>query len=233
MKVDRVWAILAVCAAAIVLIGAVTDIDMMLAHAMAGGGPVPFPSRNAWFADTFNHKYVKTLMIVLGACAVVPALFDWWRPRAAWTARFRLRLRVVALSALIVPTAISLLKRVSFSHCPWDLTAFGGGQPYVRLLEPVISGVPYGHCMPAGHASSELWLVALAVFWLPEHPRKAALAGGALLLLGFVIGWVQQMRGAHFLTHTLWAMWISCTLVTIIWRLATRKRAGLPQVQPS
>ncbi|UUZ50750.1 hypothetical protein LP420_14235 [Massilia sp. B-10] len=69
-------------------------------------------------------------------------------------------------------------------------------QPYVRLLDSVIVGVPAGHCMlRLGHASSELWLVSLAVFWLPEHPRKAALVGAALLLLGFVIGWIQQLRG--------------------------------------
>jgi membrane-associated PAP2 superfamily phosphatase len=233
MKVDRTLAILAVCAIVIVLLGAVTDIDMRLAHAMAGNGPVAFPLRDAWFADTFNHKYVKTLTILLGVCIVLPAAFDWWRPRAGWSARFRLRLRVVALSALIVPAVISLLKRISYSHCPWDLTEFGGAQAYVRLLEPVIGGVPYGHCMPAGHASSELWLVSLAVFWLPEHPRKAALAGGLLLLAGFGIGWIQQLRGAHFLTHTLWTMWISCALIVAIWRVATRKRAGLPQVQVS
>lgn len=233
MKPDRSLTILALCAAVITLLGAVTDIDMWLAHAMAGHGPVAFPLRHAWFAETFSHKYVKTLTVVLGACALLPALFDWWRPRAGWSARFRLRLRVVALSALIVPAVISLLKRVSFSHCPWDLAVFGGGQGYVRLLEPVISGVPYGHCMPAGHASAELWLVSLAVFWLPEHPRKAALAGGILLLIGFVIGWIQQLRGAHFLTHTLWSMWIACALVVAIWRIATRKRMIVPQVQLS
>jgi membrane-associated PAP2 superfamily phosphatase len=233
MTSSRINLILALCAGAILVLGSVTDIDMWLAHAMAGSGPVAFPLRHAWFAETLSHKYVRNLMIVLGLCAVLPVLYDLRRPVARWSAHFRLRLRVVALSAVVVPGVVSVMKRLSFSHCPWDMAGFGGVQPYVRLLDSMIAGVPAGHCMPAGHASSELWLVSLAVFWLPEHPRKAAMVGAALLLLGFVIGWIQQLRGAHFLTHTLWSMWIACALVVTIWRLATRKRSYLQQVQVS
>ncbi|UUZ57578.1 hypothetical protein LP419_13675 [Massilia sp. H-1] len=107
--------------AAILLLGAVTDIDLWLAACMASDGPVAFPLRHAWFAETLSHKFVRSLMIVLGLCAVLPVLYDLWRPRAGWTARFRLRLRVVALSAVLVPSVVSIMKRLSFSHCPWDM----------------------------------------------------------------------------------------------------------------
>ncbi|SHH30512.1 phosphatase PAP2 family protein [Massilia sp. CF038] len=224
MTSNRTTTVLALCAVVILAIGAVTDIDMWLAHAMAGNGPVAFPLRHAWFAETVNHKYIKRIMIVLAACFILPVAYDLWRPRKRWDERLRLRMRLVALSALLVPLAVSLLKRLSYSHCPWDLVAFGGDEPYVRLLQPLIAGVPAGHCMPAGHASSALWLVSLAVFWLPEHPRKAALMGAAMLLLGFVIGWIQQLRGAHFLTHTLWSMWIACAIVSTMWRVAMRNK---------
>jgi membrane-associated PAP2 superfamily phosphatase len=214
---------LALSALVILALGAVTDIDMWLAHAMAGSGPVAFPLRHAWFAETVNHKYIKRIMIVLAVGFILPVAYDLWRPRSGWTDRLRLRMRIVALSALTVPLAVSLLKRLSYSHCPWDLVEFGGDEPYIRLLQPLIAGIPAGHCMPAGHASSALWLVSLAVFWLPEHPRKAAMMGAAMLMLGFVIGWIQQLRGAHFLTHTLWSMWIACAIVSTMWRVAVRK----------
>ncbi len=223
MPFRRVAFLLVLCAVLIVALGAVTDIDMRLAQSMAGDALPYFPMRDTWFAETFSHQYIKYLMLVLGACAVVPVVVDIWRPRPRWSPRSRLRLRVVAASAVLVPTIISLLKRVSFSHCPWDLTVFGGMQPYVRLLDAHFAGVPAGHCMPAGHASSALWLVALAVFWLPEHPRKAAAVGALMLLFGFALGWMQQLRGAHFLTHTLWSMWIACAVVCLLWRFATRK----------
>jgi len=233
MVFKRTSILLALSALIILLLGTVTDVDMWLAQSMAGGGTSPFPMRNAWFAETLSHKYFKRLMILAGACFVIPVIYDLWRPLAQWPARLRLRMRVVAVCALLVPTVISILKRLSFSHCPWDMAVFGGVHPYVRLLDPAIGGIPYGHCMPAGHASSELWLISLAVLWLPEHPRKAAAVAAVMLLLGFGVGWIQQLRGAHFLTHTLWSIWIACALVTLVWRIATRKKHYVEQVQLS
>jgi len=30
------------------------------------------------------------------------------------------------------------------------------------------------------------------------------------------MGWVQQMRGAHFLSHTLWSLWVSWAVVLLV-----------------
>ena len=65
---------------------------------------------------------------------------------------------------------------------------------------------------------SALWLVALAVFWLPHRPRMAAAVGGVMLAFGMAVGWMQQLRGAHFLTHTLWSMWIAVFTVDVLYR---------------
>ncbi|HWW69256.1 MAG TPA: hypothetical protein VN089_04910, partial [Duganella sp.] len=67
-----------------------------------------------------------------------------------------------------------------------------------------------------------LWLLAVAVFWLPHKPRKAAAAGAAMLVFGFTVGWIQQLRGAHFLTHTLWSIWIAVLIVDSLYRCFTR-----------
>jgi len=219
MKFRWVALILAGCAVAIILLETLTDVDMRLARAAAGSGAAAFPLRHAWWAATVGHGLMKNVMIALGLCAVLPALADLIRPCARWDERFRLRLRVVALSALLVPLTVSLLKQASSSHCPWDLIEFGGTETYVRLFEAVPSVVSPGQCMPAGHASAGLWLVALAVFWLPERPRFACAVGGAMLSLGLAMGWIQQLRGAHFLSHTLWSMWIACAIVSLLWRL--------------
>jgi membrane-associated PAP2 superfamily phosphatase len=112
-------------------------------------------------------------------------------------------LRVIAWSAALVPLVISLLKQNSDAHCPWDLARYGGAQPYVRPFDTLPLHALPGHCLPAGHASSALWLISLAVLWLPGEERKAWRAAGTALALGLAVGWMQQMRGAHFLTHTL------------------------------
>jgi membrane-associated PAP2 superfamily phosphatase len=223
MTFRRAALILAVCALGIALLGGLTHVDMDLARAMAGPGPSSFPLRHNWWTATVGHVFVKNVMIVLGLCAVLPALADVLRPRRRWTARFRSRLRVLALAAVLVPLVVSLLKQASSSHCPWDLIDFGGAEAYVRLFEAPLPGASLGQCMPAGHASAGLWLVALAVFWLPERPRLAGAVGAAMLALGFAMGWVQQLRGAHFLSHTLWSMWIACAIVTVLWHCLYKK----------
>lgn len=203
----------------ILWIGQYTDLDLLLADAMFDHTLGVFPWQHAWLAERFNHEILKTVLQVLAVMAIVTAIVDAVRPRPGWTAARRTGVRVLGSAAVLVPSVISLLKRFSDSHCPWDVQRYGGTEPYVRLLELVPSGVPAGHCLPAGHASSALWLVALAVFWLPQRPRMAAVVGAATLAFGFAVGWMQQLRGAHFLTHTLWSMWIAVLIVYCLYQL--------------
>ena len=203
----------------ILWIGNYSNIDLALADAMFDRASGTFPWHHAWLAERFNHGILKTILQVVGVMVVALAAWDWARPRPYWTAPRRTGLRVLALSAILVPTCISVLKHFSDSHCPWDLQRYGGREPYVRLLEMLPAGVSPGQCLPAGHASSALWLVGLAVFWLPHRPRTAAAVGGLMLAFGLAVGWMQQLRGAHFLTHTLWSMWISVFIVDILYRM--------------
>ncbi len=209
------WIGLILAAATIIFIGNVTDIDRLLADAAFDRNVGDFPLRHAWVTEVFSHVILKGILVVLGLSFIGVALWDIARPQA-WSWRRRFQLRVVAWSATLVPATVALLKKASSSHCPWDIDRYGGSAPYTRLLQALPEGVSYGQCMPAGHASSAMWLIALAVFFLPGRPRTAALAGSLLLMLGIAVGWLQQLRGAHFLTHTLWTAWIA---VVIVWRV--------------
>ena len=221
---------LAASAAVILWIGQFTDIDLRLADMVYDRARGVFPLQHAWFAEQFNHVIMKTVMTCLAVVAVALAVWDAWRPHLNWAPSRRLGLRVLGLSAVTVPLIISLLKRASSSHCPWDIDRYGGSEPYVRLLELMPAGVPAGHCLPGGHASSTLWLIALAAFWWPAKPRKAIVA--AVLTMGFAfgVGYVQQLRGAHFLTHTLWSAWIACVIVIANYLLAKRQLTGYSSV---
>jgi membrane-associated PAP2 superfamily phosphatase len=221
LAVIAAW--LVASALAILWLGAATDVDLALADAMFD--PVRgFPWREAWVATSFSHGIVKAVLVVLAMLSIAAAGWDLARPFVRWLPLTRLRMRALALSAVSVPLVISMLKKASASHCPWDLARYGGVEPYLRLLDALPWNVTAGHCLPAGHASSALWLVAVSVFWLPHSPRKALAAASAALALGFALGWMQQLRGAHFLTHTLWSMWLACALVTLV--LACLPRFG-------
>ena len=214
--IRRLAVALAAAALVIFWVGRCTDVDLALADAMFDAGGGVFPWRHAWLADTFSHVILKWMLMLLALGFIGRALADLIAPRAGMGARVRLRLRIVALSALLVPLAISVLKQLSTSHCPWDLLRYGGDQPYVRLFEALPAGAVAGHCLPAGHASSALWLLSLAVYWLPARPRIARAAAVLALAFGAAVGYLQQLRGAHFMTHTLWSVWIACAIVLFL-----------------
>lgn len=199
----------------LVLITLLTDWDLQLADSAFDYTTNTFPLRHAWATEAFNHVILKRILTVIAVGFLLLAIWDLISPRQ-WTWLQRFQFRVVALSAISIPAAISLIKLQSDSHCPWDLQRYGGTEPYVRLFESLPMGVSAGHCMPAGHASSALWLISLAVFFIPNRVKSAISTLVIFLIFGFAVGWMQQLRGAHFLSHTLWSIWISLVTLTII-----------------
>lgn len=198
----------------IALLATLTDLDLLLADAFFDARIQAFPWRHAWLAEHFSHVLLKRVLIGLAVTVIGMAMWDLVRPRP-WSHMRRVQVRIVATSAALTPLIISALKQVSSSHCPWDIDRYGGTAPYIRLLDALPAGVEAGHCMPGGHASSALWLISAAVFFLPARPRLAVTTFALMLGLGIAVGWLQQMRGAHFFTHTLWSAWIACTVLFV------------------
>jgi membrane-associated PAP2 superfamily phosphatase len=204
-----------------------TALDPWLADRAFDAATRRFPAKGTGVAAVFMHVWVKTALVAGGALAVAAALADAARPWPRLDAAGRWRLRLSAAAVVLVPLTIGVLKQRSALHCPWDLARYGGDAPALRLLDTVPPGWSYGACFPAGHASSALWLAGFCVWWLPHAPRRAAgvFAGG--LGLGLVLGWVQQLRGAHFLSHTLWSVWIAAAVLwalyaVVRWRVGPR-----------
>ncbi len=169
-----------------------------------------WPERNAWWSKILIHSWFKGVLIL----AALACLWTTWRHRKLADHR---RWRLVAASAIVVPLMISLWKRTSPLHCPWDVDRYGGFAPYFDLLSSLSSNIAKaGHCFPAGFVSTSGWLLAFALLRYPENRRfswGAGLGAGALCL---GLGFVQQMRGAHFLSHVLWSIWISWALVVAL-----------------
>lgn len=151
-------------------------------------------------------------------------------PLISHRARFSLVVCMAASAALLLwmGNFTDLVKHASTAHCPWDLQRFGGSEPYYRLLDQVPAWVVTGKCLPGGHASSALSLIGLAVFWLPHKPRVALMAMGLLALPGLALGWMQQLRGAHFLSHSLWSVWIACLVLIALLELSQWRTIKLP-----
>lgn len=208
-----------------------TNSDLLLADAMYSTVGHAFLWRDNWFATVFMHRWAKYVLIVAGLGVLGLLMVDVSRSIKLLNNATRKKLAVVGSSFIAIPAVISVMKSQSIHHCPWDLQRYGGYAPYLRLFDVLPEGVKAGHCFPAGHASSGWWLAACFVFWLPRRPRMAALVFILGLLPGFILGWGQQLRGAHFLTHTLWSAWIASLIIVILARLLVSAHTDTQRIE--
>ncbi len=209
--------LLACSAVALLCVFHVTRLDLELAKPFYDPVNHAFPWRYAWISKYFIHRYVKYALLLLGAGVWGTALLlRLRRPASGFFTTHARRWRAVAWTFVFVPVVIGVLRRLSPMHCPWEIDAFGGHAPYFDLLSRVPHGTPPGHCFPAAFVASGSWLLGFALLWYPEHKVRSIGVGIAALLLGFALGWVQQMRGAHFLSHTLWSLWVSWAVVLLV-----------------
>lgn len=179
------------------------------------GGPSGFAWRDHWLTARVVHDGGR--LLALGVLLVV--LADAFRRRTMPGPGRRAYLywiAVVVLGWLVVPA----FKRVSRTSCPWDLDEFGGHASYVPhwMLQAIDGGA--GHCFPSGHACTGFAFLALAFLWADHHPRRSRVAITGALLAGGLFSVVQLMRGAHHLSHGLWAAWGCALLVALARRLA-------------
>jgi membrane-associated PAP2 superfamily phosphatase len=207
------WIGLIFSACLILVLGQFGSLDLLIEDYYYDPSLHSFPWKNNWFAKELMHHYIKNFILGCGFALYLFLLVDLLNPLGKVNSGMRLRLRFIALASVAIPSTISMIKQHSVLHCPWDIDRYHGGAPFLELLDHVPMGIELGACFPAGHAATGLWLASLCVFWLPHNPKKALCAFMLGLGFGFMLGWVQQMRGAHFLFHTLWSMWIASLLI--------------------
>lgn len=213
----------------ILLIGQYTNLDLALADYYFDAQRNLFPWDNTWFGRKFMHGYVKSALTWTGYLIISASLLDLVFRFPILSSLQRAKLRVLALSATLEPLLVITLKKNSNMHCPWDVVGYGGNHSFLRLLDAVPDGWQAGHCFPAGHASTAMWLCALAVLWLPTNPKRALMAFIGGISAGMILGWVQQMRGQHFLTHTLWTVWLASALTIALIALFSHQLCGQPK----
>jgi membrane-associated PAP2 superfamily phosphatase len=183
---------------AVVLAWDASGLDLPLAR--LAGSESGFPWRDHWLLSTILHDGARRFAWLL---ALLLCLAVWWPvgPFERLTTSQRLQL---AVTVLVAPLAVSLLKTGSLTSCPWDLSTFGGFASYTShwSLQPDGGG---GHCFPAGHAASGFGLMGGYFALRPTSARAARLWFAAGAGSGLLLGLGQQWRGAHFMSHTLWS----------------------------
>lgn len=196
-----------------------SGLDLALAHWV--GGPEGFPLRSHWLLAHVLHddaRYAAWLFTLLLCAGTI------WPLGPLARLPFQRRLQLPA-TALLATAVVSALKTASGTSCPWDLSDFGGVAHYVSHWNGWLApDGGSGRCFPAGHASTGFAFAGGYFALRTEWPRLARMWLGAALAAGFVLGSAQQLRGAHFMSHTLWTAWL-CGVVGWLADLLFRRLA--------
>ena len=192
-------------------------LDLALAQLVAT--PTGFPWRDHGFLTRVMHDGARTLAGLLVGVLVIVVVFPLG-PFRALTRVQRLWLLATVVGGLVLP---ALLKRLSATSCPWDVREFGGASTWVSHWQwGRVDGGP-GHCFPAGHASAGFAWIAGFFAWPAGSTWARRWLWGALVA-GLALGLAQQLRGAHFMSHTLWTAWICWTWAWVLSYLLARNR---------
>lgn len=200
------------CGLALLALWEWSRLDLPLAHLY--GTSAGFEWRDHWLTAKVLHDGVRVVGWAIFAWLIV----SLWRPRMLVLAMPR-RSRLWWIGTTLACVAlIPVLKRASSTSCPWSLIQFGGD--FARYVPHWLLGLPDGGpggCFPSGHASTAFAFIP-GWFALRDHaPRVARFFLVVVLICGAVLGWVQMMRGAHFLSHSLWTAWICWTISLLSW----------------
>ncbi len=180
--------------------------DLPLARMM--GGSHQFEWRDNRLLVLALHEVPRAISMVLVVALLVGVVIPWGFLRRLG-AGDRAQLALSVLGGIALST---LVKRLSATSCPWDLLQFGGSLPYVSHWAWGTYDGGAGHCFPAGHASAAFCFVGAWFVLRRAAPASAPRWLVVAVVAGLVLGLAQQVRGAHYVSHTLWTAWICWTV---------------------
>jgi membrane-associated PAP2 superfamily phosphatase len=205
---------------------------MDIVMARGWGTAAGFAWRDHWFTAGLMHGGIR----MLGWGAFLILLVGVWRPLPFARLLSRRELVWWLVTTLLCVALIPLLKRASATSCPWALAEFGGGaaQYVPHWVRGLTDGGP-GGCFPSGHASTAF---AFLSGWFALRERNPSAARMWLLIVvaaGAALGGVQAVRGAHYVSHSLWTAWICWVTCALSFHglKAWRAGGGTSALEPS
>jgi len=178
------------------------------------------------FVRDVLHDGAKRVIGVVYALIVMGCAASFWVTRLR---RYRWGLVYLVATMAASTLSIAVLKGVTHVHCPWSIAGYGGQHPYLPSLQAIAARAPSGRCFPSGHAGSAYAFVSSYFLCRLYAPRWRWLALGCALIVGTTLGAAQQLRGAHFVSHDVWALaicwFIACAATPILRRVGSDSRS--------
>lgn len=212
----------------VLLIWDASGLDLWISSKISAmNGPLiqGFSMRHAWLTESLMHRGGKFFYGIV----VVMLVFNYFRPLTPTLRLERNAQRWWFLTMLLCIAAISLLKYLSKSSCPWDLAMFGGTAQHISHWNFVLGDGGPGRCFPSGHVSGAFALMAISFAVRPVSANLAKKVLIAVLLIGGILGAGQVVRGAHFVSHVFysaWICWLICFISARLYLLKGRRQAA-------
>lgn len=207
-----------------------SSLDLAMAHWFGAASGFAMESHWLWRGVLHDDIRLWPWVIELGllVCIFLPVGSFKQLPMAR-----RAQLALTTLAALLT---VSTIKLFSHTSCPWDLQDFGGVAAHVSHWVWGARDGGTGGCFPAGHASAGFAFVGGFFAFRHALPLMARRWLAGAMLAGFVLGLAQQIRGAHYMSHTLWTAWLCWAVAAgvdaAVSRLIARSRPHAPAPAP-
>lgn len=205
------------------------DIDRRLADYffMLQGGRWAW--KDSWITEVFFHKGGRALSLLLALIVLLLIVVSHFTRLLAEHKKPLLYLLLASIGSSLL---IGFLKTSLAVSCPWEFERYGGNLAYSLVVEQLFLRNGSG-CFPAGHASAGYAWVSC--YFLGLHYQSRWCWAGLIipLLAGFVLGLVQQIRGAHFISHdvfTLALCWFYSLGLFFVFFKSPSKKLAAPEL---
>ena len=173
-----------------------------------------FFNRDNWYLVKLNHEIIKRIIT-----AVYIFFFGLWLAsfKLEKLRQYRWQYGYMFIISMLGTGLVGLLKSQSAHACPWNMTH----QTTLGYIWDF--SATHGHCFPGGHASTGFMLMTGYFVYRLEQPKRAYFYLLAGVFLGFMMGWGQMMRGAHFFSHNLWTGWIIWAVNVLVYAICINR----------
>ena len=193
-------------------------LDFRLAGAFFDPAAGVFPLKDTPLLAGGGHTALRWVAVLVWLSSVALALAGG---RVAALRSWRASLVFFFVTVAVATVSVTLIRYASAHSCPWDLRIFGGSALWFPLFDAPGPAPGPGRCWPGGHAAGGFSLLAGYFALRDEHQALARVVLVLALGLGLVMSLVQMARGAHFLPHNLWSLWIAwfcAAMGYLVWR---------------
>lgn len=206
-----------------------SGLDLVMAHWF--GTAEGFSLESHWLWRQVLHDSIRPWPWLLELGLLAGIAWPW----GSLTKLPALRRAQLALTTLVALLLVSNIKLQSHTSCPWDLVEFGGMASYVSHWAWGVRDGGSGGCFPAGHASAGFAFLGGFFAFRRVLPATAGRWFAGAIGAGLILGLAQQVRGAHYMSHTLWTAWLCWTVaatadLAVSWLMTRQALQGPAQL---